>query len=254
MKKLLLVLLVLVTTLTIAQPAMATPNVSKSVFEEDESACKALQLSVYRGNIREKKDDKWAACDCQGLCYCNSLYHVLEDKEDRDFYTEFFNNYPISSHGKVYSDCSFSMDNTFSYEKRVIFKNLQPFLQQEKKEVKEVFKNPKINLYGFLNSFRKVSFLGQRMTMSKKMPIIITDLWEIQGEKVLKYAGDVAFCVPYSSTNKQGVLHCETVVNDLLEHHVWHFTSIYIVYTDSVIAEYSYHYNGLEGHIDIYVP
>lgn len=229
----------------------------ETIVETDVSILEKPQLSVYAQNIRENINGEWADCDCGFLCYCTGLYHILEDStEEEDFYLTFFKGkhfiYPL---GEVYQDCSSSMEETFCYEKEKIIKNLSPFFNEE--DIKDVFKNEKTDLYGLISSFKSENIGEQVIIMPEETPIIITDLWTVADEEKFICDGEFVFCVPYASTNKEGVLHCEDVINNLLWNHSWipGSISIYVVYIDEVIFNYSngYH-NGDEGYIEIYVP
>lgn len=231
----------------------------RTVFETDSfTSREGSYLSVYDGNIREIKNDEWSECNCIGLCYCTLLCHVLEEAPEDDFYSAFFDEDDYI----VYLDCSTSMQQAFSYEKSRIMKNLSPFLNEKEIAVEDVFNNKKTDLYGLLKSFN-AEFMDEKFDytciMPEKTPIIITDLWDTKGEDQEKYrfAGSLIFCVPYASTNKEGVLHCEEIVNDILwNHSLWPTrTAIYLVYTDEVIARYcNGDHNDMEGSIKIYIP
>ena len=265
MKKIITLVMTLVLAVSAVMPVMAAEEEERrerTVFQTDTfTTRKGNYLSVYDGNIREYKNGEWSECNYTYLCYCTQLYHVLEDTTEDNFYSAFFKD--EYDEYAVYSDCSTSMENTFCYEKSKIMKNLSPFLNEKEMEIEEVFNNKKTNLYGLLKSFNSEVFEGVEYNytciMPEKTPIIITDLWDIKGESMENYrfAGSIIFCVPYASTNKEGVLHCEEFVNDILWSHPLcpASTSISIVYTDNVIARYSngYH-NDMEGCITIYVP
>lgn len=234
-------------TMCIAKEEEVEPRV-----ESDLSVYKTNYLSVYERSIRENIRGEWGDCDCLGLCYCTRLYHILEDTtENNDFYSAFLNgDYLVYPLGRVYLDSSISMKETFSYEKDNIMKNLSSFLNEKNIEIEEVFKNQKTNLYGLLQSYNN--------SKKREIPIIITDLWDTEGEELFKYEGNIIFCVPYASTKKEAVLHCEEVINNLLWNHhgrFLSFNSIYLIYTDEIIVKYSNVYrNGEEGCITIYVP
>ena len=257
MKKLITLVLSIIIVMSI-MPVMAAEK--KAIFEKDLTVCKEEgYLSVYRQSIRENIKGEWADCDCCYLCYCTQLYHILEDKTEEDFYSAFLNgNYLVYPLGGVYQDCSSSMEETFCYEKSNIIKNLSPFLNEKEKDIEYVFKNKKTNLYGLLSSFNKEIIGDEIINMPRETPIIITDLWDTEGkEEAFMYDGEIIFCVPYASTNKEGVLHCEEVINNLLWNYGWipGSMSIYVIYTDKVVVEYSNGYrNGEEGSITIYVP
>lgn len=263
MKKLITLVLAIIIAMSTTMPIMAKeveePE-ETSIFEKDLSVCKEGSLSVYRRNIRENIKGEWANCDCWDLCFCTSLYHVLEDTTEDDFYSAFFyGDYFVYPLGGIYQDCSSSMEETFCYEKSNIIKNLSPFMNEKEKDIEYVFKNKKTNLYGLLSSFDNTNICGRIVTMPREIPIIITDLWDTEGaeEESFKYDGEIIFCVPYASTNKEGVLHCEEFINNLLWNHIWipESMSIYVVYTDEVIVKYSNgSYNCLDGYVEIYVP
>ena len=263
MKKIIILAMTLILAASAVIPVMASEKEEwreRTVFETDTfTAREEDYLSVYDGNIREYKNGEWSECNCTYLCYCTALYHVVEYTTEKDFYSAFFNQYDYDY--AIYSDCSSSMSETFCYEKSQIMRNLLPFLKE--KEIKDVFKNQKTDLYGLLKSFDSEVFEGVGYSytciMPEKTPIIITDLWDIKGEGMENYrfAGQIIFCVPYASTNKEGVLHCEEFVNDILWNHSLcpASTSISIVYTDNIIARYSNgYYNDMEGCITIYAP
>lgn len=259
MKKLITLAVVIILIMSTAMPVMAAKK-EESIFETDLSVCKEGYLSVYRKNIRENIKGELTDCDCMELCSCTQLYHITEETTEDDFYSAFFNeNYFAYSLGRVYQDCSSSMDETFCYEKSNIIKNLSPFLNEKENDIEYVFKNKKTNLYGLLSSFNNEIIGETIITMPREIPIIITDLWDTESEEeeTFSYDGEIIFCVPYASTNKEGVLHCEEVVNNLLWNHGWipGCMSIYVIYTDEVIVEYSNGYmNFEEGFIKIYVP
>ena len=248
MKKITLALVIIIVMST-TMPVMAAEE--KVIFGH---------LSVYRQSIRENIKGKDTDCDCIGLCYCTQLYHILEDTTEYDFYSAFLNgNHLLYPLGEVYQDCSSSMEKIFGYEKNNIIKNLTPFLNEKEKDIEYVFKNKKTNLYGLLSSFNNEIIGEATSTNPREIPIIITDLWDTEGkeEETFMYNGEIIFCVPYASTNKEGVLHCEEVINNLLWNHslIPGSMSIYVIYTDEVIVEYSNGYrNGEEGFITIYVP
>lgn len=264
MKKIITLVMTLVLAVSAVMPVMAKEEEERrerTVFQTDTFTTReGNYLSVYDGNIREYKNGEWSECNYTYLCYCTQLYHVLEDSTEDNFYSAFFKDQ--YDEYAVYSDCSTSMENTFCYEKSKIMKNLSPFLNEKEMGTEDVFRNKKTDLYGLLTSFNH-EFMDEKFDyiciMPKKTPIIITDLWDTKGEDMDKYrfAGSIIFCVPYASTNKEGVLHCEEFVNDILWNHSLcpASTAIYLVYTDEVIARYSdgYH-NDMEGFIDIYVP
>lgn len=286
MKKIITLAIVLIFAVSAVMPVMAAEEEEqreRTVFKTDTfTSREGDYLSVYDGNIRENKNGELSECNCMGICYCTQLYHVLEDTTDKDFYSAFLKS-KYDDHGvycddsapfayvgcivdydddyAIYSDCSTSMTETFCYEKSQIMRNLSSFLKE--KEIEDVFKNQKTDLYGLLKSFDSevMEDVGHSYTyiMPEKMPIIITDLWDVKEESMenYKFVGQIIFCVPYASTNKEAVLHCEEFVNDIL----WNLspfttsTSINIVYTDEVIARYSNgYYNDMEGCIKIYVP
>lgn len=265
MKKIIILAMTLILAASAVMPVMAAEEEARrerTVFKTDAfTSRKGDYLSVYDGNIREYKNGEWSECNYTYRYYCTQLYHVLEDTTEDDFYSAFFKD--RYDDYVVYSDCSASMKNTFCYERSKIMKNLSPFLNEKEMKIEEVFNNKKTNLYGLLKSFNSEVFEGVEHSymciMLKKTPIIITDLLDIKGESMENYrfAGSIIFCVPYSSTNKEGVLHCEEFVNDILWNHSLcpASTAIYLVYTDEVIARYcnGYH-NDMEGFIDIYVP
>lgn len=257
MKKLITLALSIIIVMSTTMPVSAE---EKAIFEKDLTVCKEKgYLSVYRQSIRENIKGEWAKCNCISLCSCTDLYHILEDTTEDDFYSAFLNgNHLIYPLGEVYQDCSTSMEKTFCYEKSNIIKNLSPFLNEREKDIKEVFKNKKTNLNGLLSSFNTEIIGESIITMPRETPIIITDLWDTEGkEETFMYDGEIIFCVPYASTNKEGVLHCEEVINNLLWNHGWipGSMSIYVIYTDEVIVEYSNGYrNGQEGFITIYIP
>ena len=257
MRKIITLAMTLILAVSAVMPVMATEKEEqeRTVFETDSFTTReGRYLSVYDGTIRELKNGEWSECDCIGLCYCTHLYHLLEETED-DFYSAFFDEDDYI----VYSDCSSSMKNTFCYERSKIMKNLSPFLNEGEMKIEDLFKNKKTDLYGLLKSFNPEVMDDYTFIWTEKIPIIITDLWDTKGEDMEKYrfAGQIIFCVPYASTNKEGVLHCEEFVNDILWNHSLFpsSTAISIVYTDEVIARYGngYH-NDQEGCIDIYVP
>lgn len=268
-----LVLAIILATAATAITESTETKVPVVTVDEKEEPIVVKDLSEYEKNyisiydiqgIREYIKGEYVKCDCSPwatLCHCTSLYHILEDKTKDDFYSVFFNrDYSIYSLGRVYSDCSSSMQETFCYEKSKIIKSLLPFLNEEGRNVETIFKNQKTDLYGFLHSLdRQISGELIITAPTKEVPIIITDLWDTEENEVepFRYWGEVIFCVPYASTNKEGVLHCEEVVNDLL----WNYSlmpggmPIYVVYTDEVITKYSNGYNnGRQGYIEIYVP
>lgn len=260
MKKLITLVLTIILAMSTTMPIMASETEGEAIFERDPSICsKTGCLSVYGNNIRENIKGKRANCDCIELCYCTQLYHILEDTTEDDFYSAFFYGYyliyPLE---KIYQDCSSSMEETFCYEKSNIIKNLSPFLTGKEKNIENVFENNKSNLYELLASLDN-ELIGERpITMPKETPIIITDLWdtEVKKNESLTYCGDVIFCVPYATTNKEGVLHCEEIANDLIWNHGFVMgTSVYVIYTDEVIVRYSNTlFDGEEGNITIYTP
>ena len=212
MKKIIILAMTLILAVSEVMPVMAA--------EEDN------YLSVYdeEGDIR--------------------VYHLLEDSTESDFYSAFFDEDDY----RVYSDCSTSMQQTFFYEKSKIIKNLSPFLNEKEMEIKDVFKNKKTDLYGLMASYKDMSIEERSIT-----PIIITDLWDTECEDMENsITGTIVFCVPYASTNKEGIVHCEKVVNDIL----WYNDAelIYVVYTDEVIIRYCAAYHSDKGWIEIYVP
>ena len=256
MKNIIILVIILVMSTTMYVMAVGE---AETKFETDLSVCEKGELSVYRQGIRENIKGEWADCDCSYLCFCASLYHVLEDSSEEDFYAAFFKgDYFIHPLGKVYQDCSSSMEETFAYERFKIIENLSIFLNEEGKEIENVFKNQKTDLYGLLGSLNKEIMGDTIITMLDDIPIIITDLWNTAKEQEdFRYDGEIIFCVPFASVDKQAVLHCEDFVNNLLWNHNWipASMSVYVVYTDEVIVEYTncYH-NGFEGDITIYVP
>lgn len=246
-------------------PVVTVDEKEEPIVVKDLSEYEKNYISIYDiQRIREYINGEYVKCDCSpwaALCHCTSLYHILENKTEDDFYSVFFNgDYLIYPIGGVYSDCSSSMQETFCYEKSKIIKNLLPFLNEKGRNVETIFKNQKTDLYGFLHSLDRQIISGDLViTAPKEVPIIITDLWDTEENEVepFRYWGEVIFCVPYASTNKEGVLHCEEVVNDIL----WNYNlmacsiGIYVVYTDDVIVKYSNgYYNGRQGYIEIYVP
>lgn len=263
MKKIITLAIVLIFAVSAVMPVMAAEEEEqreRTVFKTDTfTSREGDYLSVYDGNIREYKNGEWSECNDIGLCYCTQLYHVLEETTEKDFYSAFLKS--EDDDYAIYSDCSTSMRETFCYERSHIMTNLSPFLKE--KEIEDVFKNKRTDLYGLLKSFDSEVFerVSNSYTciMPEKTPIIITDLWDIKGESMENYrfAGQIIFFVPYASTNKEGVLHCEEFVNDILWNHSLcpASTAICLVYTDEVIARYcnGYH-NDMEGFITIYVP
>lgn len=242
-------------------PVVTVDEEVKPIFEKDLSVCKEDSLSVYRRDIREKIKGEWVDCDCRDLCSCTSLFHVLEDTTEDDFYSAFLNYIDNGRRtlGAVYVDCSSSMEETFCYEKSKIIKNLSTFLNEKERNIETIFKNQKTGLYGFLHSLDRQISGDLIITAPKEIPIIITDLWDTEENEIepFRYWGEIIFCVPYASTNKEGVLHCEEVVNDIL----WNYSlmtgsvGIWVVYTDNVIVRYTNGiHNAWNGSIDIYVP
>lgn len=266
MKKLINLVAVMILSIVTIIPAMVAEHVverkEKLLFEADLSVCEEEKLSVYRYGIRENVNGEWSDCDCFYVCKCTQLYHILEDTEEDDFYTAFFNQDYWSQYGKIYIDSSYSMERTFGYEKSIIMENLSYFLNEKEQDIDYVYINQKTNLYEFLSSCSNYD-LGETndgisINGLEERPIIITDLWSTKGnEESFKITGHISFCVPYASTDKEGVLHCEEVVNNLLSNYSFVPASlaIYVVYTDEVIVEYSNGYRNFdEGCITIYVP
>ena len=260
MKKLITLGLSLILVMSMTMPVRASER-EGGIFKKDLSVCKDGEMSVYRQNIREFINGQWKECECWGLCSCAQAYHVLESTKQEDFYSAFFNGeYCASPIGNIYQDCSSSMEETFRYEKSKIIKNLSSFFN-EKDEI-EVFKDTSTNLYGLLGSFKKevIEEIEEvTITSPGEVPVIITDLWDTEGkeEELLVYNGEIIFCVPYASTNKEGVLHCENVINNLFKNYTWipGSMSIYVVFTDEVIVHYNNGYlNGSYDFIEIYIP
>lgn len=249
MKKILTFVTIIMVTLT-TTPVMADDSIS----DEEQ-----YHLSIYDTNIREHiNDDKAVKCDCLGICRCTQKYHLLENPKQGDFYLTFFNNelvYPVEG---VYQDVSSSMEKNFGYETNKILKNISPVLNEKQKNIEYVFKNKKTDLYGLLSSF----CTNDDVFSPSQTNVIITDLWDTKGVKEkFFYYGQIVFCVPYASTNKEAVLHCEDVVNDLIFNHssfgVGGISSIciYLVYTDKTIVEYSNGtFNGSDGYMEVLVP
>lgn len=267
MKKLIILVVAMILTISTTIPVMAAEDEvveekEKSVFETDLSVCKEGELSVYRYGIREEINGELTDCDCIGLCQCTQLYHILEDTTEDDFYTAFFNQNYWDRYGKIYIDSSYSMERTFCYEKSIIMENLSHFLNEKEQEIEYVYINQKTNLYEILSSCSNDDFGetldGISVNCLAETPIIITDLWNTAGnEESFNIMGNIIFCVPYASTDKEGVLHCEEVVNNLLSNYSFVPASlaIYVIYTDEVIVEYSNGYrNSDEGCVTIYVP
>ncbi len=175
MKKIIILAMTLILAVSAVMPVMAYEKEEwreRTVFKTDTfTSREGDYLSVYDGNIRENKNGEWSECNCIGLCYCTQLYHVLEDTTDKDFYSAFLKS-KYDDHGiycddsagfahvgcmvacddyTIYSDCSTSMTKTFCYEKSQIMRNLSPFLKE--KEIEDVFKNKRTDLYGLLKSF-----------------------------------------------------------------------------------------------------
>lgn len=253
MKKLITLALAIILAMSTTMPVMAEEKDTDPIFEVDLSVCKDGELSVYRNTIREIIKEEWADCNCVGMCECTLLFHVLEDTTETDFYSAYFNDYLDT---EVYLDCSSSMILFFRNAK--IIENISTFLNENKKEIQNVFHNGETNLYGLLNSF-ETEKIGETIVVTpEKTPIIITDLWDTSSkEESFYYWGNVVFCVPYKSTDKEGVLHCENVVNDLLTNHSLfpRTLAIVIVYTDEVIVSYREEITFSDaGMIEIYVP
>ena len=216
-------------------------------------------LSIFSEKTREYKNGEWADCGETTLCHCIQLYHVLESSPDANFYSSFFHgDYIVNPIGTVYKDCSSSMSTLFPIGTSKIINNLSPFINEEKKNVKDIFKNKESDLYGFLNSFKKTNVCDYIINIPDKVPIIISDLFNRNcNESNWLYCGEIVFCVPFASSNPEYVLQCEKVVNDILWNHSFllGYISIFVVYTDDVIAEYSNGYfNGDRGCIKVYVP
>lgn len=73
--------------------------------------------------------------------------------------------------------------------------------------------------------------------------------------KSVTFCNTLICCVPYESTNKEAVLHCETFANKVLDKGLWLQSAVYIVYTDEVVIEYhnrDWQFGG--GGINIYIP
>lgn len=200
-----------------------------------ERGCKQDFISVY--HLRDIREE---------------MYHILEDTTEEDFYSAFFKKNFGDELGGVYQDRSSSMKEIFKDEKSIILNNLSPMLREREQGIEE---QKPTNLYEFLCSLDEEPTVEEKFITihPKEVPIIITDLWDIADKQPFRYEGEIIFCVPYTSTNKEGVLHCEEVVNDLLWNHSWPGggKSIYVVYTDEVIVRYC---NAMEGFIEIYVP
>lgn len=259
MRKLITLTVAVILAILVVIPVVAEGERKNQLFENDLTVGEDYRLSVYKKWIRENiNEEEWSECGCVGLHNCASLYHILKDTEEDDFYKAFFNDeHFFRPLGKVYVDSSFSMKETFCYEKSEIEKNLSPVMNE--KEVENIFTNQETDLYGFLTSFDKEVLDKVTVIMPEETPIIITDLWSAENEYIqpFRYYGEIIFCVPYSSTNTEGILHCEEVVNDLLWNHslMPGDVSIYVVYTDKVIVNYNNGiYNGDFGFIEIYIP
>ena len=251
MKKIITFIAIIMVALT-TTPVMADDSIS----DEEQ-----YHLSIYDTNIRENiNDDETVKCDCFDLCSCTQKYHLLENAKQDDFYLAFFNSelvYPLEG---VYQDASSSMEKFFGYETNKILKNISPVLNEKQKNIEYVFKNKKTDLYGLLSSF----CTNDDVFSPSQTNVIITDLWDTKGIKEnFFYYGQIVFCVPYESSNKEAVLHCEDVVNDLIFNHnhsrfgvggISSF-SIYLVYTDKTIVEYSNgSFNGSDGYMKVLVP
>lgn len=106
------------------------------------------------------------------------------------------------------------------------------------------------------------SFCNDDVFSPNETIIIISDLWDTSKiENEFYYHGNLIFCVPYNSTDKEAVLHCETVVNKLIYDHNGFglggedSIDIYIVYMDKTIVKYSNgSFNASNGYIEILVP
>lgn len=118
MKKIIALAMILILSASAVMPVMAKEDErrERTVFETTYfKEREGEYLSVYDGNIRELKNGEWSECNGLGLCYCTQLYHVLEDTTEDNFYSAFFKD--RYDDYVVYSDCSTSMQQTFSYEK-----------------------------------------------------------------------------------------------------------------------------------------
>lgn len=198
-----------------------------------------------------------------------TTYHIMNqysEKEQKDinFYTAFFENEILFSReiSTIYMDCSYSMDKTFGDEKEKIMQNLNQFISKNEIVVEEVFKNAETHLYSLLDS---IAEKNSNDWFQKKSDIfshvIVTDLCDTGDatiDEALKsptFSNFVIFCVPYESTNKKAVLHCETFANEVLDRGLWVQSSVFIVYTDEVVVEYhNKDWQFGPGGINIYLP
>lgn len=226
--------------------------VEASTFEEDMSFLNMDWLSIYSSSEN-----------------MITTYHIMNQysekgHQDINFYTAFFEN-EISSLREIstiYLDCSYSMDKTFTDEKEKIMQNLDQLISKNEIVVEEVFKNAKTHLYSLLDS---IAGENNNDWFQKKTDIfshvIVTDLCDtgdIAIDETLKiptFSNFVIFCVPYESTDKKAVLHCETFANEVLDRGLWVQSSVFIVYTDEVIVEYNNKdWQFGPGGINIYIP
>lgn len=256
MKKTTTILIVIILATLTTMPIKA----SDSVTDEER-----YHLSMYGNYIRdniskEEYIDTNPFCKWTGICNCTQKYHLLNESTQNDFYSAFFNNEEFSylPFEEIYQDTSSSMTSNFEYETEKIVKNISPILDEKKLEIKPVFENSKTNLYKFIGSFCN----KENKFSPEKTIVIISDLWNTSKfEDEFEYSGNLVFCVPYESTNKEAVLHCEDVANNLILNHNkfgiggMDIIDIYIVYMDQTIVKYSNgFFNGNDGYVDILVP
>lgn len=224
--------------------------VEATTLEEDLSLWKEDWLSIYSSNEEMIR-----------------TYHIMDEYSKRkqqyiNFYTAFFEN-EISSYcgiSTIYIDCSYSMDRTFFDGKEKILQNLDQFVSKNELCVKEVFKNTETHLYSLIDLLAKENMNAWENGTDLYNNIIVTDLFDTGNNidetlKSVTFCNTLICCVPYESTNKEAVLHCETFANKVLDKGLWLQSAVYIVYTDEVVIEYhnrDWQFGG--GGINIYIP
>lgn len=113
-------------------------------------------------------------------------------------------------------DCSWSMDNTFTYEKELIKYNLS------ETEFEKNFNLETSALWSELNAIS-----NDYSTM-----VLVSDLWNTSAETLTPVSNmTMAVFVPYWSTDKEAVNHIEDVVwEEILNY--WTDSTVVIIYLD----------------------
>lgn len=132
----------------------------------------------------------------------------------------------ISNDAICITDFSWSMQNTFEYESKMIGKNLSKIVFNEK----HLFgNNGQTYLWKSINKYIN----------TYKTIVVTSDLWDTSHEELQNASDKVLYAVvPYYSTNSEGVEHVNDIVNNIILEK-WDNSSVHIIYLDGLQTTFS---------------